>query len=120
MIQKKPPVFNDGIVRIYRVRNQAEAGGMPRPRPCCLETLRFARRTVGVARYWAAKQEQVQADLLIRCPRRESVSTQDVAVLTDGRQYEIKQIQTPEGICPPVMDLTLERVAEEYGFEPNP
>jgi len=43
------------------------------------------------------------------------VSTQDVAIPNDGRQYRIVQVQYPEDVQPPVMDLTLEEVAATIG-----
>jgi hypothetical protein len=40
------------------------------------------------------------------------VSTHDIAIPNDGKHYDIVQIQYPEDIEPPVMDLSLERIKE--------
>lgn len=108
----EPQSFNDGLVRIYTVSDGAEPGGMPAERTAARETLRFRRRTVGIKRYWQARQANAQVSGLIRCPLRESVSTRDLAALPDG-MYRILQVQRPEGISPPVMDLTLERMTPD-------
>lgn len=113
MLRSKHQTFNDGVVKIYSVRDESELGEAPEPILTLKCTLRFKRRTVGVKRYWAAKQENAQADQLIRVAGLASVSTQDIAVV-DGVQYRILQVQFPEDAQTPVMDLTLERVEQVY------
>ena len=80
------------------------------------QTLRYHERTVGLSRYYEALQANVRVQYVLRCPRLTSVSTQDVAIPNDGRQYRIVQVQYPEDVQPPVMDLTLEEVAAAYGI----
>jgi len=48
---------------------------------------------------------------------RRNVSAQDIAIPNDGRQYKITFIQYPEDIDPPVMDLTLERIDNNYAID---
>lgn len=109
MIRGKHQTYNDGVVKIYSVRDESELGEAPEPKLELKAIMRFKRRTVGVKRYWAAKQENVQADQLIRVSGLASVSTQDIAVV-NGAQYRIQQVQYPEDAQPRVMDLTLERL----------
>ena len=56
MLRSKHQTFNDGVVKIYSVRDESELGEAPEPILTLKCTLRFKRRTVGVKRYWAAKQ----------------------------------------------------------------
>ena len=112
MLRSKHQTFNDGVVKIYSVRDESELGEAPEPILTLKCTLRFKRRTVGVKRYWAAKQENAQADQLIRVAGLASVSTDSAVV--DGVQYRILQVQFPEDAQTPVMDLTLERVEQVY------
>jgi hypothetical protein len=42
------------------------------------------------------------------------VSTQDIAIPNDGKQYRIVEIQYPEDVDPPVMDLTFEEIKQCY------
>lgn len=109
--------LNDGIVEIFTVENAAENGDTPietlagNPH----ERLRYAERTVGVTRHYAAMQAKERVDLLIRVPFRPGVSTDDVAIPTrDGKQYRITLIQKIEKTLPAMMDLTLRRLEHEY------
>lgn len=109
---KKILAFNDGVVKIYSVENVAEDGDRPKECLKLKHTLRYKERTVGMDRYWTAKQAQAKIDLLLRAPKLRDISTQDIAIPVDGNQYKIVQIQYPEGLN--VMDLSLERVASDY------
>ena len=114
----KIQTFNDGVVDIYSVENIAEPGNMPHEGLISKYIgLRCEERTVGMARFWAANQNNVKIDTLIRVPRLRDVSTQDVAILSiDNKQYKIKQVQYPPDVQPPVMDLSLERLEADYDF----
>lgn len=111
----KNQTFNDGIVNIYSVGNIAADGNKP-VEGLTLKAgpLRYHERTVGMSRYWAAMQNQTKVDLLLRVPQLRNVSTHDIAIPNDGKQYEIKQVQYPEDVEPPVMDLSLERLDSDY------
>lgn len=110
-------IFNDGVTTIYSVENIAQPGNMPKEGLIYkVGPLRYRERTVGMGRFWTAMQAQVKIDQVIRVQQIRSISTQDVVVLVDGKQYRIKQIQYPEDIKPPVMDLSLERLEAEYEF----
>lgn len=107
--------FNDGLVTVYRVENQAAPGDKPVERLVRKGVLRYQRRTVGIRRHYAAMSAGARVDLLLRVSYRTEVSAQDVAVPTlDGKQYRITLIQVPEDVTPPVMDLTLERLERDY------
>ena len=107
--------FNDGLVTVYCVDNQAGPGMKPVERLVKKTALRYTRRTVGIRRHYTALNAGARVDLLLRVPYRPEVSPQDVAVpAQDGRQYRITLVQVPEGVTPPVMDLTLERLERDY------
>lgn len=125
--------FHDGLVTIYRVENRAAPGDKPVERLVKKAVLRYARRTVGVRRHYAAMNAGARVDLLLRVPFRPEVSPQDVAVPTlDGKQYRITLVQVPEDAAGSrhwaggpttarggasaahVMDLTLERLERDY------
>lgn len=106
--------FSDGVVNIYSVGNLASPGNMPKDGlNIKIENLRYDERTVGMSRFWTAKQEHAQIELLIRTQRINSVSSHDVAFLK-GRQYDIVQVQYPKETEPPCMDLSLQRLEVEY------
>jgi len=115
----KTQTFNDGVANIYSVGNIAPPGGMPKEGLTLkVSSLRYKERTVGMSRYWAAMQANVKIDMVIRVPyvpiKAKAISTQDIAIPIDGEQYRIVQIQKPEDIYPPVMDLSLERLVQKY------
>lgn len=111
---QKPQTFNDGVVNIYLVDNIATPGNMPKEGLALkVGPLRYKERVVGMGRYWTAIQSQARISMLLRVQRLRSVSTQDIAIV-DGEQYKIVQIQHPEDIVPPVMDLSLERLESKY------
>lgn len=113
-MKKKIQTFNNGIVTIYKVTNGAQQGDMPKDVIEPKSKLRYEERKVGLNRFWIAKQAQVRVDNLIRVPRVESISTQDIAIPNDGKQYVIEQIQYLPEIEPPSMDLTLQRLETDY------
>lgn len=108
-------VFNDGFVEIYAVEDTAVPGKKPREELTLKCALRYKRRTVGIKRHYAALNAGAKVDLLLRVRYRPEVSAQDIAVLPlDRKQYRITFVQVPEDIMPPVMDLTLERLEQDY------
>ena len=114
MLSRKRQSFPDGVVKIYKVADIAQPGDMPQEGLVLQESLRYKERTVGLTRFYAAMQNNVQVAFVLRCPEVRSVSTSEVAVNRDGVQFEIKQVQYPEDIEPPVMDITLEKLGEPY------
>lgn len=104
--------FNDGIVKIYSVEDISQNGNMPKQGLTLKSTLRYKERTVGMGRFWTAQQAQAQIDLMLRVPKSRNISTQDIAIPNDGKQYIVKQIQYIESEL--VMDLSLERVTADY------
>jgi hypothetical protein len=114
-MKPKTQTYNDGIVKIYSVGNIAAPGNMPKDGLTLkISPLRYEERIVGMGRYWTAMQVQAQIDRIIRVPRIESISSQDVAIPIDGKQYQIKQVQYVPDIEPPSMDLSLERLEAAY------
>jgi hypothetical protein len=114
VIRKKTQSFNDGVVSIYAVTDTAAAGDKPVMGITLRQTLRYAERTVGITRFYSAKQAGAEVRYVLRCPRLRDISTQDVAVPNDGKQYKIIQVQYPEDVDPAVMDLTLEGLTSLY------
>lgn len=105
--------FSCGIVKIFRVTDEAPPGFRPRPTRVLIETLRYEERTLGLTRFYAAKETQVEVQRVIRVPRRRGVSPQDIAVTEDGSAYRIDLIQSVD-ISPPSMDLTLVRYDQQW------
>lgn len=107
--------YRDGVVRIYAVTDGAAPGYQPRPVLApLLETLFYQERRVGLQRYYAGRQAQVEVERVIRTQLRTAVNPQCVAVTEDGVQYGIELVQQVQDVYPPSMDLTLVRIEQKY------
>ena len=110
--------FNSGVVAIFTLSNQAQPGYRPQPKLTQKERLFYEERSLGLSRYYAGRQNQVEIQRVIRTPYRPGVSSQDVAITEDGRQYRIDLVQKVQDVYPASMDLTLAKVEQEYEVIP--
>lgn len=106
--------YRDGVVRIYTVTDGVAPGYQPRPVLTLLETLFYQERRVGLQRYYAGRQAQVEVERVIRTQLRPAVNPQCVAVTEDGEQYGIELVQQVQDVYPPSIDLTLVRIEQKY------
>ena len=110
----KQQKFNDGVAFFYKVTNIAAPGNLAKKGIEVKGSLRFEERTVGMSTFYTAKQSNDKIDLKIRCPRVDSISTQDVVIPKSVEQFEIKQIQYINDTDVPCMDLSLSRLEAKY------
>lgn len=103
--------FNDGVVKIYEVKDSAPPGYMPNPTPTLLYTLRYEEQRLGINRYYNAMQNQIDIEKVIRTPRA-PVNNQNIAVTEDGRQYGIDMVQSVMDAFPPCIDITLTKIEQ--------
>lgn len=108
--------FNDGILKVYKVRNIANPGDRPKDGLTLklLKPLRYAELKVFDSKFWSASQNNTKIERLLRVPRTDQVQREDKVIPIDGQQYEIVQIQYPIDIVPKSMDLSLERINTAY------
>ena len=111
---KRPAeVFNDGVAEIYSVTDGAQAGLLPRPVLSVRERLPYQERRLGIQRNYAAAQNQIKAERVIRVPRPLApITSQDVAVTEDGQRYRIDLVQEVLDVWPRSLDLTLARYTQ--------
>lgn len=106
--------FNDGICSIFEKSNNSKPGNMP---VIGLEKkedrVPFERRKVGIRRFYDAKQENVEIELLLRIPEAFHVSTQDICIVS-GVQYGIYQVQDVTDTMPQAKDISLKKLEEKY------
>ena len=100
--------YNDGIVTIYAAADSALPGYQPKPELTEKIVLRYEEQRLGIQRYYAAMQNQIQIERVIRVPRAE-ITNQDIAETENGVKYRIDLIQTVDLVYPPSLDLTLTR-----------
>lgn len=106
--------FNDGYVTIFDVENAAPAGYKPVKRETEQIRLDYQNQTVGVQRYYAARQNQIKIERVIRTPRAD-VTTQMIAQTEDGKKYRIDFVQPIFDVYPASMDLTLVKYEPKGG-----
>lgn len=110
--------FDDGIVKLYMITDQAVPGKKPIRGLTLRESFYFGFDTLGINRYYTALQANQQIESVINIPGWNRVDTATtIAVLEDGLQYKI-------AMCQPMTDddglritkLSLERLGDEYAF----
>ena len=106
--------YNSGVVTVYRVTDGARPGFAPAPVLEKKAVLRYEEQRLGLTRLYLSRQNQVRVEKVIRVPRGPEVSSRDVAVTEDGRQYRIDAVQLADRGRPPSLDLTLTKAEQVY------
>ena len=106
--------LNSGVVYIYSVEDSARPGYQPKPSLTLKLTLRYEEQRLGINRLYLSRQNQAEIEKVIRVPRQDSISNQDVAILESGSQYSIDYTQTVQDVYPPCLDLSLVKVEQNY------
>ena len=106
--------LNSGVVKIYSVDDSAQPGYQPKPTLTLKLTLRYEEQRLGINRLYMSRQNQAEVEKVIRVPRQDSISNQDVAILENGSQYSIDYTQTVQDVYPPCLDLSLVKVEQNY------
>ena len=106
--------LNSGVVYIYSVEDSAQPGYQPKPSLNLKLTLRYEEQRLGINRLYLSRQNQAEVEKVIRVPRQDSISNQDVAILESGSQYSIDYTQTVQDVYPPCLDLSLVKVEQNY------
>lgn len=106
--------MNSGVVKIYSVEDSAQPGYQPKPSLNLKLTLRYEEQRLGINRLYLSRQNQAEVEKVIRVPRQDSISNQDVAILENGSQYSIDYTQTVQDVYPPCLDLSLVKIEQNY------
>lgn len=100
--------FNDGMLTVYRVADEAQPGYLPQEKLTKVVSLPYARRKVGLYRYYQAKQEQTRVQKVLRVPEpAQKIKRLNKVITEDGEEYRIDLVQTVPDVYPPSLDLTL-------------
>lgn len=110
--------FDDGILSICRTVDTAKPGMKPEIRLERKEQYYFGFDNIGIARYYTAMQANQQISAVVNIPDWGDISTLDICVLEDGRQYKVAMCQpTTDENGLRITKLSLERIGEEYAFK---
>ena len=110
--------YNDGVVTIYSVTNAAAPGRQPKEELEEKYVLRFQERALGINRLYLSRQNHAQIDRVIRV-QRVGVSSQDVAITHDGKQYRVDTVQAVMDAYPPSLDLSLRAIEAKFEVMPR-
>lgn len=110
--------YNDGVVTIYSVTNAAAPGRQPKEDLAEKYVLRFQERALGINRLYLSRQNHAQIDRVIRV-QRVAVSSQDVAITHDGKQYRVDTVQAVMDTYPPSLDLSLRAIEAKFEVMPR-
>lgn len=106
--------LSDGLVNVYSVVDAAHPGSLPVVGLVHKIKLPYAEQRLGITRYYAALQNQIQVSRVVRVPRAGNVTTQDVAITEDGQPYRVDMVQSVPDLQPPCVDLTLTTIKQRY------
>lgn len=107
--------LDDGILKIYRVKNIANPGDKPVNGMEFKSEHFFAFETVGIQRYYTALQAKSKITELVRIWEDRSITGEDICILEDKKQYKcsfVQHMKDEEGLG--ITKITLERLEEEY------
>lgn len=85
--------FDDGVLKIYRTENVAEAGRMPKEEFVLQSEHYFCFDVLGYNRYYTALQANQNISALVNIPDWHDISVLDVVELDDGKRYTIRMVQ---------------------------
>ena len=110
--------FDDGILTICSVENDAKPGMMPKPMLVIKERFYYGYDTIGISRYYTALQANQRIEAVVNVPGWGDIAVTDICVLENGNQMRIvmrQPMQDENGLR--ITKLSLERVDEEYDIK---
>lgn len=110
--------YTSGLLTVYSLTDTAEPGYSPAPALVPKVRLRYEEQRLGINRLYLSRQAQAEIERVVRVQRRPEISTQDVAITEDGRQYRIDTIQATQDVYPPSLDLSLTKIVQDYEVLP--
>lgn len=109
--------FDDGIIAVCNLMDQAEPGDMPKPALVLYKRFYFQDILVTFSRQYAAMGVNEQIDKLVRIWQDQTIRIGMYAVIND-EQFRItncQQLYNKDGLK--VTDITLVRLGENYDFD---
>lgn len=114
-------ILDMGIAAIMRREDSHKKGDRPGAHTVEVYRSPYAERTVGMSRFYTAKQANDRIDMLVRIMKPDNpavvIHADDMCVLShDGMTYRITQAQhiRDEDAGQECIDLSLERIGEKF------
>lgn len=107
--------FDDGIVKIYNVTNDAQPGEMPVKGLTLAESFYFHEESLGITRYYEALKAGQLIERVISIPWPAVININQIAIFEDNMQYQVRMVQQDtDDFGLKILRLSLERNGEEY------
>ena len=106
--------FSDGVLNIYTVQDVAVPGYSPVQQLSLLYTLRYDRQRVGLNRLYLSKQAQAEIQEVLRIPVPGEIPVLSVAVLENGKQFQVETVQSVDNVYPACVDISLTVLKRNY------
>lgn len=114
--------FDDGIIGVYELTEETNAGKMPVEGLALFEKFYFHYETLGINRYYTALQANQQIEAVVSIPGWIVIpANKRIAVMADeygdmtGNQYRIVMVQPSlDEDALRITRLSLERIGENY------
>ena len=110
--------FDDGIVKIYSVENNASKGNKPSVMTTYKSSFHFGYDDVGIQRYYSAMSNNQLIECVINIDYDRTIKPYDLVVFEDESVFVIDMVQHPtdeDGLR--YTRLSLERAKDEYNFK---
>lgn len=107
--------FDDGILKIYDIRNISEFGMKPVVGLRYRSSHCFGYETVSITRYYTAMQSNNQISDVVHIWQDREITAKNICVMEDGSQYRcqfVQHMENEDGLR--ITKITLERLNEEY------
>lgn len=104
--------YCDGLCRILDEQDVSQPGYQPQIAQSEKLRLPYENRKLGIQRYYAGKQNQVEISRVIRVQHTGKVSNLDTVMTEDGELYRIDLVQLVPDVYPLSDDLTLTKYTQ--------
>lgn len=94
-------------IYLYTTEDIAKPGYAPQEKLTEKIKLRYEEQRLGINRLYAAKQNNINIERVIRCPAAGNITNQDVAKTEDGQEYRVESIQSVNDVWPTCVDIAL-------------
>ena len=110
--------FDDGLLKIYSIKNTAPAGDKPVYGLVYHSGHYFGYETIGITRHYTAMKANSRISELVHILQDRSINGTHICILEDGLQYKCSFVQHKRDDTTglDVTVITLERLGEDYAI----
>lgn len=107
-------VFDDGLLKVYRLENTAEKGDKPKEQLVYKSSFYFGYDELGITRYYTALANKQKIECVVNIEFDLNVRALDIVEFEDGSLYRIRMRQRKKDDGLIYLKLSLEEVNDDY------